>query len=133
MKLITLCFLLVPLTPAAKDTIEISGEYLRYEGGEYESAFIPCAKNEVWSLNGGAAYSELVQKSRASPTNKYGETFFTLQLTVTPIDKQEYPNSHYAATATVESIVENGKLKDCKEVLPRDQSGAQQFAPPDSR
>lgn len=116
MKPAALCLLLIPLTSAAGDRLEVSGKYLRYEGGEYESAFIPCAGNEVWSLNGGVAYSELVQKYRASAANKYGELLVTLQVTVTAIDKRKYPNSHYAATATVDRIVETGNLKDCKEL-----------------
>lgn len=114
MKPLAFCLLLIPLTSAAGDRLEISGKYLRYEGGEYESAFIPCGKNEVWSLNGGAAYDELVQTYRTSTTNKYGELLITLQLTVTTINKSQFPNSHYAATATVDRIVKNDHLKDCK-------------------
>ena len=89
---------------SSNEGTEFSGLYLRYEGAEYESAFIPCHTNEVWWIEGGAAYDELVNIYRASTKNEFGEILVSLELNVERIHKTKYPNSHYDASATVSTV-----------------------------
>jgi hypothetical protein len=119
------CFLSVALvsacaagSPVKPYRIETTGSYYRDGGGEYESAFSPCSLREVWHLEGGAAYEDLVHKYGTLKKNKHQGILVTLQLNVTPIDKTEYPNSHKAAIASVERIVSFGNSADvCMEAV----------------
>lgn len=104
MKNLTILLLLFSPALASSEATEIAGLYLRYEGAEYESAFIPCHKNEVWWLEGGIAYDDLVDKYRASAKNEFGEILVSLRLKVEPTDRAKYPNSHYHASATVMAV-----------------------------
>ena len=118
MRHLTLILLLVSITAAANESVEISGTYLRYEGAEYESALLPCSSDEVWWLEGGAAYNDLIEIYQASIKNEYGEILVSLRLSVTPTDRTKYPNSHYDASATVDSILSTSSNKreihECK-------------------
>lgn len=110
--------LLVSITAAAAEPIEISGIYLRYEGAEYKSALLPCSSDEVWWLEGGAAYNDLIEIYQASLKNEYGEILVSLRLSVTPTDRTKYPNSNYDASATVDSILSTSsnksEIRECK-------------------
>ncbi len=87
------------------ETTEYKGKYLRYEGAEYESAFIPCGVEGVWLLERGESLKNLVSLYSQHEKNKFGEIHVVLNLNVTPIDKKLYPNSHYTAFASVEGII----------------------------
>ena len=91
----------------------LSGRFTRYEGAEYENAFIPCGSKDVWSLEGGPALKELVKGYSKAAKNQYGEVMVTLRLDVTPVDKTKYPQSHYAAVAAVASVVSIGADTSC--------------------
>jgi hypothetical protein len=96
------------LLVASATTLQVTGQYLRYEGAEYESAFIPCGRKEVWDVSGGPALENLIRQYRAAPQDAYGGVMVTLKLRVTPTDKREYPNSHYKAEADVYEVVQVG-------------------------
>ena len=102
----------------ASSTEVFDGLYLRYEGAEYESAFIPCKVSGVWFITGEEALEQLKIKYSNLPHSKYGEIWASLELVVEPIDKDENPNSHYEAVATVVSIInaeyDEGKIASCR-------------------
>ena len=50
----------------------------------------------------------MVEGYNKAPKNQYGEVMVALQLKVTPIDKSKSLQSHYAAIATVASVVSIG-------------------------
>ena len=110
--------LLVSTTAAASESVEIPGTYLRYEGAEYESALLPCNSDEVWWLEGGAAFDDLIEIYQSSVKNEYGEILVSLRLSVTRTDRTKYPNSHYDASATVDSVLSTSSNKseihECK-------------------
>ena len=101
------------LLVASATTQQVTGQYLRYEGAEYESAFIPCGRKEVWDLGGGPALEKLIRKYRAAPRDAYGGVMVTLKLHVTPTDRGRYPNSHYEAEADVYEVVQLGAEVAC--------------------
>jgi hypothetical protein len=112
MKLLPLILLLASATSEAKTVV--SGIYFRIEDAEYESAFIPCGSKEIWWIEGGTAYGDLLKKYQVSSKEPDAELVVTLLLTVTQVDKRRFPNSHYAASATVDRIVQIGSSKACK-------------------
>ena len=95
MKRLFALLLLVSATASANQKLIVEGNYLRYEGAEYESAFFPCYSTEVWTIDGGNAYHALVDFYRNSQTNENGEIRASLELIVSPIDRTEYPDSHF--------------------------------------
>lgn len=98
---------------AAIDNQELTGKYLRYEGAEYESSFIPCGSKEVWLLEGGPAFKNLVDGYSMTPKNQYDEVMVVVRLNVTRIDQNKHPQSHYSATATVSGVVSIGAGVTC--------------------
>ena len=105
MKILATLVLFVSCAVSANQTRIIDGNYLRYEGTEFDSVFFPCQSTEVWSINGGKAFDALVDYYRNSRINKSGEIKISLKLVVSPINKTEQPNSHIDAVARVIAIV----------------------------
>jgi hypothetical protein len=105
--------LFAALLLASSDSQPLVGKYIRYEEAEYESAFIPCGSEEVWPIEGGPAFTELVEGYNKAPKNQYGEVMVALYLKLTPIDKNKYPQSHYAGIATVANVVSIGADVTC--------------------
>jgi hypothetical protein len=104
---------------SANQTQIVDGNYLRYEGTEFESMFFPCQSTEVWSLNGGNAFDNLVDYYRNSRTNTADEIRASLMLNVFLVDKTEHPNSNIDAVAKVVAIVsiseDENEVSSCRE------------------
>ena len=109
--LITL--LLLTSWPACADQLRIvDGNYLRYEGTDYESAFFPCQSSEVWSIDGGKAFAALVDFYQNTRSGQNGEIRASLELLVLPIDKVQFPNSHFDAVARVAAVISISEAAD---------------------
>lgn len=105
MKILTAILLLVSGTVSANQVRMVEGNYVRYEGTEYESIFLPCQSTEVWSLDGGNAFDALVDYYSNSRTSTASEIRTSLMLDVLPVDRTENPGSHIDAVAKVIAIV----------------------------
>ena len=97
----------------------VDGNYLRYEGSEYESMFFPCQTTEVWSINGGIAFDALVDYYRNARTGTSGEIRTVLMLDVLPIHRTEHPGSQIDAVTKVMAIVSiseaENEVSSCRE------------------
>ena len=105
MKILVVTLVLTSWTVSANQALIVDGTYLRYEGGEFESAFFPCMNSEVWSIEGGTALDSLVDYYRNSKANGMGEIRALLELVVSPVNESEAPNSHFDAVAEVTAII----------------------------
>ena len=105
MKILATIVLFVSCTVSADQTQIVDGNYLRYEGTEFESMFFPCQSTEVWSINGGEAFDALVDYYRNSRTNTSGEIRTSLMLNVLLINKSDHPSSNIDAIAKVIAVV----------------------------
>ena len=105
MRLLATLLLWVSAAVSANQSLIVDGNYLRYDGTEYESMFFPCQTTEVWSIDGGNAFAALVDYYRNSRTNTSGEMRISLMLNVAPTDKLENPDSHLDAVAKVSAII----------------------------
>ena len=119
MKILATLVLFVSCAVSASQTQIIDGNYLRYEGTEFESVFFPCQSTEVWSINGGKAFDALVDYYRNSRTNPSAEIRTSLMLSVSPVDKTEHPGSNIDAIGEVIAIVsiseDENEIKSCRE------------------
>lgn len=119
MKILATTVLFISCTVSANQAQIVDGNYLRYEGTEFESVFFPCQSSEVWSIAGGQAFDALVDYYRNSRTNKSGEIRTALKLNVSSINKMEHPNSHIDAVAEVIAIVsiaeDENEIISCRE------------------
>ena len=79
------------------------GTFIHYEGAEYESTFVPCGADEVWTVLESADQKLLIERATAVESR---EIVVVLILDVTPIDKDKYPQSHYTGVAKVISIID---------------------------
>lgn len=105
MKILATSLLVVSCAVSANQTLIVDGNYLRYEGTEYESMFFPCQTTEVWSVRGGGAFAALVDYYRNSRTNTSSEIRASLMLNVLPVNKAEHPDSQIDAVAKVIAII----------------------------
>ena len=119
MKILATLVLFVSCAVSANQTKIIDGNYLRYEGTEFDSVFFPCQSTEVWAINGGKAFDALVDYYKNSRINKSSEIKFSLKLVVSPINKTEHPNSHIDAVARVIAVVsiseDVNEITSCRE------------------
>jgi hypothetical protein len=93
---------------------EYTGIYLRQpEGTEYESVFMPCGFKEIWRIERGPAYQQLVTAYENTPHQQYGEVLATLELKVTKTDRTLYPQEHSDGEAVVERVI-RVKAGTCK-------------------
>ena len=122
MKILATLVLFVSCAVSANQTKIIDGNYLRYEGTEFDSVFFPCQSTEVWAINGGKAFDALVDYYKNSRINKSSEIKFSLKLVVSPINKTEHPNSHIDAVARVIAVVsiseDINEIISCREESP---------------
>lgn len=118
-KILATIVLFVSCTVSANQTQIVDGNYLRYEGTEFESVFFPCQSTEVWSINGGHAYDALVDYYRNSRARKSGEIRTALKLIVSPINKIEHPGSNIDAVTKVIAVVsiseDENEIISCRE------------------
>ena len=119
MKTLAAIVLLVSCKVSASQSQIIDGNYLRYEGTEFESMFFPCQSTEVWSINGGNAFDALVDYYRNSRINTSGEIRTSLVLAISPINKAEQPDSQIDALAKVMAVVsiseDKNEIISCRE------------------
>src|SRR5690349_23638642 len=106
MKLLVGVLLLAQLTGEYEQ--QVTGTYVRYEGAEPESAFLPCGSKRAWSVEGGAAFAELVKGYGKASKDKHGGVMATLRLRITPTAEDKEDHGHYDATATVVDVVNLG-------------------------
>ena len=122
MKILATLVLFVSCAVSANQTRIIDGNYLRYEGTEFDSVFFPCQSTEVWAIDGGKAFDALVDYYRNSRINKSGEIKISLKLVVSPINKTEHPNSQIDAVARVIAVVsiseDINEIISCREESP---------------
>ena len=104
-RILGLTLILVSSVTSAIETRIVEGNYLRYAGSEFDSAFFPCHSTEVWSITGGEAFDALLDFYGTSRTSHNGEIRTSLELIVSPIDKVENPNSHFDAVAEVTAVI----------------------------
>ena len=119
MKILATIVLFISFAASANQTEIIDGNYLRYEGSQYESMFFPCQSTEVWSINGGIAFEALVDYYRNSRMDTTGEIRTSLMVHVFPINKVEHPSSQIDAVATVLAVVslteDEDVISSCRE------------------
>lgn len=96
------------------------GLYFRYEGAEYESAFVRCSTDAIWQVEGDEAFKELVKlyKSKSSSLSPYGELLIEAKGRFSPTDKTRFPNSHYAGVFRVTGLISHStdpqKIAECR-------------------
>ena len=118
MRLLATIAIIVSCATSANQTQIVDGNYLRFEGTEYDSMFFPCQGTEVWSLNGGEALGNLIDYYKNSRTGTSGEIRTSLMLIVSPVNKTEHPNSNIDAVGKVIAIVsiseDKNEINSCR-------------------
>ena len=113
-KYILLLLTLASSFAIGSDVTITEGLYLRYEDGEYTSAFIPCReKNAIWNVEGGPGFDELVSFYNSSEKDNYGQLHVVLIVRYEEIDKIKFPNSHYSVTIEVMEVLKDSSAKSC--------------------
>ena len=91
---------------AAPTEITVEGMYLRYEGGEYQSALTPCGSFDIWRVEEkGEAYLDLLKQYKTLTHSKYGEIYIKAKGRLLPIDKGLFPDTHYSSTFTLKELL----------------------------
>jgi len=86
----------------------VTGLYVRYELGEYESALIRCTSGDVWFVKGTTdAYRKLVAAYRAKSASLsvYGELYIEAQGVLDSSDGAQEPNSHYKGVFHIDKLI----------------------------
>lgn len=83
----------------------IKGLYFRYEGAEYESAFVQCSTDGIWRVEGNEAFNKLVKIYKSSKLSRYGELFIEAKGIVAPTDKTRFPSSHYVGVLHITDLI----------------------------
>ena len=119
MKILATILFFVSTAVSANQLLIVDGNYLRYEGTEFESMFFPCQTAEVWSVDGGSAFGVLVDYYQNSRVDGPGEIRTSLLLSFAPVDKTENPGSHIDAVAEVIAILsiseDAGEIGSCRQ------------------
>ena len=97
----------------AREPVQVSGYFVRYQGRDAASSFVPCGSNEAWSIYGGAAHAQLIRAYRSAHKNQNGEVFVTLLLQVTHIESSKASRAHYTATAKAVRVIRVGGSRGC--------------------
>ena len=82
-----------------------SGLYMGYEEAEYENIFVECSSSGIWLIVENSVHGHLQTLYRSSELSKYGELLIRVKGRFAAIDKEEYPNSHYAGEIVISQIL----------------------------
>src|SRR3990172_3312468 len=98
----------------------VKGLYFRYEGAEYESALVQCLDERIWRVEGGEAFKELVNLYKSSAHSRYGELFIEATGRFSPIDKTQFPNSHYVGVFRITGMINHSTdaqiIAECRKI-----------------
>ena len=119
MRVLSAALVLVSFAVSADPIRIVDGNYLRYDATGFNSLFLPCQSEEVWSIEGGTASESLVDYYRNHKTSASAEIRVTLMLSVSPIDRIKHPGSQVEATARVNAILsiseDAGEIAGCRQ------------------
>jgi hypothetical protein len=104
---IVFSIIILPSCNAEIGSVEIAkGLYINYEGAEYEQTFIPCKSGAIWKVEGKAVLEKLSSIYKNSTLSKYGELYVEIKGIFSPIDKTQFPDSHYVGVFHLEDVVD---------------------------